>query len=505
MKFIKRLLIGVILIVLLAVFGFWLYSFNFHPDYDGELDLAKLNEEVTVYFDDYGVPHINAQNQEDAYRSLGYLHAQDRLWQMELIRRIAPGRLSEVFGKNEKVQQTDIFFSGLGIEENAKKSIAQLDTNSKSYQYTMAYLDGINQFIENGFTPIEYTLVGLEKEKFTIYDIYNVFGYMSFSFAIAHKTDPLLTEIKEKLGNDYLAELGIPIKETTATIKNQKNAIIKGEFARVMNDMYESLPISPFIGSNSWVIGPDKTKSGKVLFANDPHISFAQPSVWYQSHIKTPDYEMYGYNLALTPFPLLGHNRDYAYGLTMFENDDVDFFFEEDSPTNSNEYKTPDGYKKYEIRKKTLKVKDLPDSTYQVRVSKHGPIMNDLIVHINEKRPMAMWWAYTQLPNRILDVAYSMSHSSDLSEFKKGAALLHAPGLNVMYGDAENNIAWFASGHLYKYKEGTNTKTVLNGASGEDEIVEMLPFEVNPQAINPDWNTPAARNPASANPPLVNA
>lgn len=488
MKFIKKLFLGILTVILLAILGFWLYAFSFHPDYDGELKLANLNDEVTVYFDDNGVPHINAQNQEDAYRTLGYVHAQDRLWQMELIRRIAPGRLSEVFGKNEKIQQTDIFFSGLGIEENAKESIAKLDKNSKSYQLTMAYLDGINQFIDKGFTPVEYKLVGLEKEKFTINDVYNVFGYMSFSFAIAHKTDPLLTEIKEKLGSEYLSELGIPVDKNTAVIKNEKNPIIQGEFARVMKDLYETLPISPFIGSNSWVIGSEKTKSGKVLFANDPHISFGSPSVWYQSHMKTPNYEMYGYNLALTPFPLLGHNRKYAYGLTMFENDDVDFFFEEDNPNNSNEYKTPEGYKAYEVRTKTLKVKDLPDSTYQVRVSKHGPVMNDLIKHIDDKRPMAMWWAYTQLPNKILDVAYTMSHSNSLVDFKKGAAMLHAPGLNIMYGDSNNNIAWFASGHLYKRKEGVNTKTVLNGASDKDEIIEMLPFDANPQAINPNWN-----------------
>ncbi len=110
MKFIKKLFIGIIVIVLVAIFGFWIYTFNFHPDYNGELELSNLDEEVTVYFDDYGVPHINAQNQKDAYRALGYVHAQDRLWQMELIRRIAPGRLSEVFGVNEKLQQTDIFF-----------------------------------------------------------------------------------------------------------------------------------------------------------------------------------------------------------------------------------------------------------------------------------------------------------------------------------------------------------------------------------------------------------
>ncbi len=487
MKFIKKLLVVLISLTVVVVLGAWLYSFSFHPTYEGELELSKLNSEVSVHFDDYGVPHINAQNQEDAYRALGYVHAQDRLWQMELIRRVAAGRLSEVFGENKAVQEADIFFSGLGIEEDAEKSIEQLDKNSDSYILATAYLDGINQFIEEGFTPVEYKLTGLKKETFTLKDMYNVLGYMAFSFASAHKTDPLLTEVKEKLGTAYLQELNISAENTTL-IRNEKNPMLKATLAKAVNNLYEALPVSSFIGSNSWVIGSEKTQSGKVIFANDPHISYGQPSVWYEAHIKTPEYEMYGYHLALTPFPLLGHNRGYAYGLTMFENDDVDFFFEENHPTNPDQYKIPTGYEDYKIINKTLKVKDKPDSTYQIKVSRHGPIMNDLITHIKDERPIAMWWVYTQFPNKILDVTYKLSHSQSLVDFKEGVKLLHAPGLNIMYGDNDNNIAWFAAGKLYKYKEGVNSKLILDGASGENEIVEMIDFEENPQAINPSWN-----------------
>ena len=198
MKLLKRSLrILLILAILIFICG-WLYSKTYQPNYSGELALKNISEEVTVYFDDIGVPHINAQNQKDAYVALGYVHAQDRLWQMELMRRIAAGRLSEVFGKD--LLGVDQFFGGLGIEEAANKTIANLDTTTEAYILTQSYLDGVNQFIEDGKTPLEFTLVGVEKEKYTLKDIYNVFGYMSFSFAVAHKTDPLLTEIKEKLG-----------------------------------------------------------------------------------------------------------------------------------------------------------------------------------------------------------------------------------------------------------------------------------------------------------------
>ena len=486
MKGFLKIIKIVFLVCVLVFVAAWLYSRTLYPTYEGELSLENLSENVIVHFDQNGVPHINAQTQKDAYTALGYVHAQDRLWQMELIRRIAPGRLSEIFG--DKLVETDVFFAGLGLVEDANESIAKIDINSEAYKLTMAYLDGVNQFVEEGATPIEYNLIGLEKTKFTVNDVYNVFGYMSFSFAIAQKTDPLLQEIKEKLGDNYLAELEIPVYSNTALLKSEKNPIVKASFAKAMTAMYEQLPISPFIGSNSWVIAADKTKNGKVIFANDPHIGFSQPSVWYQSHIKTPDYEMYGYSLALTPFPLLGHNRDYAYGLTMFENDDVDFYIEKNNPENLNEYETPTGFSTYKTVQKTIKIKDAPDTTFTVKISRHGPIMNNLLKQIDDKRPIAMQWIYKKTDNQIIDVGYQISHAKSLHDFKEGAKLLHAPGLNMMYGDAKDNIAWIASGKLYKYRDSINTKLYLDGASGKDEILSYIDFEDNPQSINPASN-----------------
>lgn len=486
MKGFLKIIKIVFLVCVLVFVAAWLYSRTLYPTYEGELSLENLSENVTVHFDENGVPHINAETQKDAYTALGYVHAQDRLWQMELIRRIAPGRLSEIFG--DKLVETDVFFAGLGLVEDANESIAKIDINSEAYKLTMAYLDGVNQFVEEGATPIEYNLIGLEKTKFTVNDVYNVFGYMSFSFAIAQKTDPLLQEIKEKLGDNYLAELEIPVYSNTALLKSEKNPIVKASFAKAMTAMYEQLPISPFIGSNSWVIAADKTKNGKVIFANDPHIGFSQPSVWYQSHIKTPDYEMYGYSLALTPFPLLGHNRDYAYGLTMFENDDVDFYIEKNNPENLNEYETPMGFSTYKTVQKTIKIKDAPDTTFTVKISRHGPIMNNLLKQIDDERPIAMQWIYKKTDNQIIDVGYQISHAKSLHDFKEGAKLLHAPGLNMMYGDAKDNIAWIASGKLYKYRDSINTKLYLDGASGKDEILSYIDFEDNPQSINPASN-----------------
>ena len=487
MKSLKKIVKVLLVLVVVLFVGVWLFTKTLHPTYKGKIELKNLSEKVTVYFDDVGVPHINAKNQKDAYTALGYVHAQDRLWQMELIRRIAAGRLSEIFGKD--LVRVDKLFSGLGIEEAAKKSIAEIDKNSEAYKLTEAYLNGINQFINEGATPLEFYLVGVEKENYTIKDVYNVFGYMAFSFAAAHKTDPILNEIKEKFGEAYLSEIIDSFSSNLTVNKTGKNPVINAEISAAMKLIYKKLPVSPFIGSNSWVLGPDKTKNGKVILANDPHIAFSQPSVWYQSHIKTPDYEMYGFNLALTPFPLLGHNRNYAYGLTMLANDDIDFYVEENNPNNSLEYKTENGFMKYKLIDKTIKIKNDKDTTYQIKVSRHGPIMNDLIEHLNEERPIAMQWIYTKLPNKLLlDVSYKMSHAKSLKEFKKGASNVHAPGLNIMYGDSKGNIAWFSSAKLYQVRDSLLRQTYLNGVSGKDEIINFLDFEENPQAINPDRN-----------------
>jgi penicillin amidase len=485
MNFIKKTLIFLVVLILFIASAGWLYSKTLHPVYNGEIKIKNTTEDVTVYFDDIGVPHINAQNQKDAYLALGYVHAQDRLWQMELVRRIAAGRLSEILGK--ELLSVDQFFSGLGIEEAANKTIASLDKSSQAYILTQAYLDGVNQFIKNGKTPLEFILLGLEKEKYTIKDIYNVFGYMSFSFAVAHKTDPLLTEIKEKLGAPYLSELLGFAGENLTVNKTSIPEKINASISRAVSSIMDDLPVSPFIGSNSWVIAPEKTKNGKVIFANDPHIGFSQPSVWYQNHIKTPDFEIYGFNIALMPFPLMGHNRAYAYGMTILANDDLNFYIEEDNPENSLEYKTIDGYEKYQLVDKTIHVKNAIDTNFQVKVSRHGPIMNGLIKHVIDERPIAMNWIYTQLPNEMLEVSYGISHANSMRDFKNSVAKIHAPGLNVMYGDAKDNIGWFSSAKLYQLRDGLSSKTYLNGASGNDEIIEYLPFEENPQAINPTW------------------
>lgn len=487
MKLLKKSFIILLLLIVLLVLALFTYTKYKKPSYDGEIAIQNISKKTTVYFDDYGVPHIYAESQKDAMTVLGYVHAQDRLWQMELMRRIAPGRLSELFGS--KALKTDTFFAGTGIDENSEKAIATIDKNSETYQLAMAYLDGVNQFIENGKTPLEFELVGVEKEKYTLKDVYNIFGFMSFSFAMAQKTDPLLTDIRDKLGSDYLKDFGLDGSFGTKQLQNYKGKVNDySQISKEVANLIDNSPVPAFIGSNSWVIGAQKTKNGKVIFANDPHIMFAQPCTWYEAHISCPDYEIYGYYLAGTPFPLLGHNHNYAYGLTMFENDDLDLFQEEENPENTNQYKTIDGYKDFTVLKKIIKVKDSASVILNVKQSIHGSIMNGLLTTLKSQNPVAMSWIYTQQKNEILEAVHALSHAKSVDDFYNGVSLIAAPGLNVMYGDAQNNIAWITSGKLYKLDKSVNPNFILNGANGIDDKKEFLPFAKNPSAINPPWN-----------------
>jgi penicillin amidase len=304
MRLLKK--IGLILLGLVICIGIagFIFVQTLKPDYVGTKTLAFIEKEVKVYYDTYGIPHIYGETEEDAFRALGYVHAQDRLWQMELLRRIGSGGLSEVFGAD--LIATDKFFLALGIDDASVQTVSELDSNKEAVRIAQAYLDGVNAFILEGPTPIEFYLTGIHKTEFTLKDMYNTMGYMAFSFAMAHKTDPLLTDIQNKLGPAYLKDLGINSSPTQEWIKNYSvSDSISNSVTALVSKALDKLNLPLFEGSNSWVLAPEKTKNGKVIFTNDPHIGFAQPSVWYEAHVETPLYSKYGYHIAGIPFPVL--------------------------------------------------------------------------------------------------------------------------------------------------------------------------------------------------------
>ncbi|MDO6738143.1 penicillin acylase family protein [Wenyingzhuangia sp. 2_MG-2023] len=479
MKWFKRIAFTLLSLLVLITLAIYLYFEHLKPTYQGTIHVQGI-QNTEVYFDSIGVPHIFSESETDAMKALGYVHAQERLWQMELLRRIASSRLSEILGKD--LIAVDEFFAHLGIDETVDKQVLALDKNPKVKKLTEAYLQGINTFVKEGTTPIEFTLLGIEKEEYQIKDIYYVTAYMAFSFAHAFKTDPLLSHIKNKLGTAYLNDLAIEADEHTFYQENYREEVQAiTQIAKVL----KKLPFPQFIGSNGYVLGPEKTTTGNVLFENDPHIGFSQPCVWYQAHIKTPNYENYGFYLGLMPFPLLAHNRDFAFGITMFENDDINFHSFKNHPSDSSKYITSSGVHSYQYITKYIHIKGEESKKISVKKTILGTVFNQQQKTLDSMQPIAVQWVYNEKPSTVVQTSYGLNHAKNIISFEKELKGLTAPGLNYVYGDAQNNIALWSVAQLYKFQNKINTKYVLNGMDSTQVKKEWLSFDKNPKAINP--------------------
>ena len=198
----KRLLTALVLLIVVLAAGAGWYVYSKQPTRQGMVELQHLQGSVTVRYDERGIPHIRAENETDLYRALGYVHAQDRLFQMEVLRRLARGELAEVLGP--KLLDTDKLMRSLRIRERAETYLANLDKQSPSFIAMQAYLDGINQYQDTHAKPVEFDVLGIQKRPFTAQDTISIAGYMAYSFAAAFRTEPLLTYVRDQLGADYL-------------------------------------------------------------------------------------------------------------------------------------------------------------------------------------------------------------------------------------------------------------------------------------------------------------
>jgi penicillin amidase len=492
MKFLKRLLISVVALALLVIGGIFIYLQYLHPDRNAVSKLPGLKDKVEVLYDNYGIPHIYASNEEDLMYAFGYVHAQDRLFQMEILRRLADGRLSELFG--EKALDSDKFFRTLSFRQQAKWTIDSMykDDNAPLVKAAKAYVNGVNHFISNGKTPIEFTIAGIPKTPFTLEDMEIITGYMGYTFVGAFKTESIASLIYSKLGKSYYDDVlsqwpdsshRIPVNAggSDSTLK------VLGQLSAFVSSLENDLPFPPFYGSNGWVISGKKTKSGKPLLSNDTHIEFAQPSVWYEAHLECPDLNIYGSFLAGVPFPALGHNLHGGWGITMFENDDADLYREKLHPDNPGQVWYKDHWEDLKIRPEIIKVKDAPDVVLNVKRSRHGYLMNEVLKETRDiKEPIALWWVYHQFPSQHASVFYNLCRAKNAADAGRAVAPLTSPGLNFMWGDTGGNIAWWAAGRLPVRPVHVDPQIILDGSTGANDPIGWLDFSQNPQILNPE-------------------
>lgn len=456
------------------------------PQYSGELTLPGPTAPIEILYDDYGVPHIYAQNAGDAYFALGYVHAQDRLFQMEMLRRAAAGRLSEIIGPD--MIKVDKLFRTLRINQLAEEQANKfLSADTSDFQKAaLAYQKGINTFVKTGKTPIEFTIMGIPKTEFTPKDIFLAGGFIAFGFAEGLKIDPVLELIKSKWGGEYLKDLAVNSPSNAVRIPSFKGeAKVQSEIISAIHEALTQLPIPPLVGSNGWAISGDKTKSGKPILENDTHIGYGQPAVWYEAHMEYPGFSFYGHHMAGIPFGLLGQNSFCGWGITMFENDDLDFYYESTDETRPNQVKRANGWEEIETVSEVIKVKGQPDLSFEVRMTSHGPLVNNVIEPVDKEGPLvALDWQLLHGDLTTIQAFYKLNHARNFKDAQSAMPLFTSPGLNIMYADVSGNVAWWAVAKLPVRKSAVS-KFFLDASTGNDDYDGYHNFSKNPQSLNP--------------------
>lgn len=487
--------LSVLLILLLTALAIAVAAGLWHargklPQRGGTLTLRDLQAPVLVNWDERGVPHLQAQNQADLYRALGFLHAQDRLFQMEMVRRLARGELAEILGP--KLVDTDRLFRTLELRRQAALMAQRIDHSSPTWQALQAYLDGINEFQETRPLPLEFELLRIEPHPFTPEDTLAVAGYLAYSFAAALRTEPVLTYVRDQLGPEYLRifdlewkPLGVigPAAATPQLARADWQAL-----ARVSELSQQALALAgvPLLeGSNAWALSGARTSSGKPLLAGDPHIAYALPAVWYEAHLRAPDFELYGHFQVLNPFALLGHNRQFGWSLTMFQNDDMDLVALKVNPDNARQVWHQGQWVELQSRQETIAVKGSDPVALTLQRSPYGPIINQAFPESLGKTPVAMWWTFLETDNPILDAFYTLNRADTLPKARDAASKIHAPGLNIVWANAAGDIGWWAAAKLVQRPLNVNPNFILDGSTEQADKPGYFRFADNPQEENP--------------------
>jgi penicillin G amidase len=497
MKVVLKILVGLLIFLLIAG-AVSVYLLNQRkPITTGELPVPGLEAPVDVHFDAFGIPHLYASNMADAYRAFGYVHAQDRLFQMELMRRVGHGRLAEVLGPD--LAKTDAFFRTIGTHRQAMQDAAAFHTLPQEVQVLVhAYLAGVNAYIDREKLPIEFGLARIKPSHYEVADVYAIAAYMAYSFAYALRTDPLVDFMYTQLDSSYLADFNLAYQAPGAAMSGSAMShTVDGMGSKPAMPGFsflDQLPVPSLQGSNAWAIAPSRSASGHAMLANDTHIKYGSPSVWYEAHIHYPGFEIYGNFLAGIPLALVGHNRSQAWGITMFEDDDSDFFIQRFASADSVSTLFG-GSQTRPVRKyrECIAVKGRADTCFTVYETENGPIINAFLPEPHAEA-VAMYWNYTCVENELVQAFYTMNHAGSMAEFKAGVAGIASPGLNVTYADTAGNIASWACSRLIERAPHTQGKAYMRGYAPEDAYLGYHAFANNPQVENPPSGYIASAN-----------
>jgi penicillin amidase len=477
MRKLRRRLIALSFVILSGALGAaFLYLRSSLPDYSGSIVVPGLDSRVTIARDANGVPTIKATSERAAYFALGYVHAQDRLWQMEQMRRLGAGRLSEIVGA--RALASDRFMRTLGLYRTAEANIAQLSEEARAA--LEAYSQGVNGFLatRTGALPPEFLLLGAAPESWRPADSL-VFGrIMAMRLAGNWREELIRSKLAEILPQDRIDDLWAPPPAAT------RGPVSGARLGGLAEAMLAAIPetLQPLLASNAWAVDGGRTTTGKPILANDPHLAFDTPNIWYLARIEAPELVVAGATVAGVPYHLLGHNQHLAWGITTTHADTMDLFVER--PVGQDHYETQDGPEAFASRTETIKVKDAPDEILTIRASRHGPIISDLLGEQAQGKVLALSATALRDDDRTGEAIYRMTKAKDWDSFREALRDFHSPPQNIMYAGQDGLIAMTVAGRVPKRKTGDGTLPMA-GWDGTNGWSGLLPRDVMPQFVAP--------------------
>lgn len=493
----------VLLVLVLALGGYgYLVARSALPQLDGLIQAKGLTGPVTVTRDGHGVPTIQAANFDDLFFAQGYVTAQDRLWEMDVIRRAGSGELSEILGP--ETLEFDREQRILGMRAAAKKSVAMADARNR--EFFEAYARGVNAYIQSrtGNLPVEFRILRYSPKPWTPEDSVVVANQMVKDLNYHYFFDALGREkILAKLGPDLTSDLYV-----NRSWHDRPPTVMKEDLSQPSSDASDSdddeeddspdnsvtkqhvfpayREIPGVNGSNDWVVSGAHTVTGKPLLSNDMHLGHQMPSLWYEAHLKSGALDVAGVTLPGMPFVIVGHNQRVAWGFTNVGPTVTDVFIENFNA--QGEYQTPKGWLQPEHRLEVIHVKGKADVNVDVKITRHGPIVTEIVP--GETRQLALRWTlYDGLRIPFFDV----NSAQNWDEFTKAFSQLDAPGQNVVYADVDGNIGYHTTGKVPIRAAGDGSLPV-SGADDAHEWTSFIPFDKLPSIYNPPSGIIATAN-----------
>lgn len=443
---------------------------------DGAVPLQGITSEVRIYRDSWGVPNIYAENERDLFFAQGYVQAQDRLFQMDLYRRMGSGTLAEVFG--DMALDLDRFSRTVGLRRIASGSCSAMDQETR--RVLEDYSRGVNEFLKNNGDnlPVEFALLGYKPAPWQPLDTMTISEVIGWNLGKNWEVELLRGRLVQKLGPGKAAQLLAPYPDGSPLIVPPE-LMTRPLGTTVAIGLHGG---SDCLGSNNWVIDGAKSVTGKPLLANDPHLSVMMPSIWYETGLHGAGFNVAGVSLPGCPLVIIGHNEDISWGITNLPADVQDLFMEKINPANEAQYEYKGKWENMQFLDEPIVVRgrSQPDKL-KVRITAHGPIMDTAIKGLEQ--PLAIQWS-GNCQSTLLKSAYLLDRAHSWAEFRQALRYWDSPSQNIVYADKDGNIGYQSTGLIPIRGKGKGM-VPAPGWTGEYDWTGYIPYDELPNLLNP--------------------